>query len=177
MKGMIKQSRSFGAGAMIAVAGLLCGVGGTAQAATIELASSGAACRPVSAAAASSFYVANSYIWNTGSTNQYISCMLPDWNLLVGGDVTYLSFNWASSGTAGTVTCTVQAGGFYYGANQIASANTKSLTLAASSWGFMTFNTPLAMGTNYHNLNVSCNVPAGFKLGLIERQRSGPTTW
>ncbi|WP_460758580.1 hypothetical protein [Lysobacter fragariae] len=135
-----------------------------------------AACRATNSTGAASFYYNHTYLWNNGSTNQYLTCVLPEWNRLDGNVNTVLQMAWAAGATGGTVTCTAQVGSFHHGVNNIDQGATVSLTLAAGASGYVFFPT-MTSTVNWSTINIICNVPASFKLGLIERQRTVPDTW
>lgn len=161
----------------LAASALLGGASGDAHAGSISMPSNGTqSCRATTAAGASSFYYNHTYLWNGGATNQYLTCVLPEWNKVAGGTTTVLDMSWAAGATGGTVTCTAQMGAFYFGVNHIDQGATVSLTLAAGGNGFLEFPDMVA-SVNWHTINVICNVPPSFKLGLIERHRFVPDTW
>lgn len=161
----------------LAASALLGGASGDAHAGSISMPSNGTqSCRATTAAGASSFYYNHTYLWNGGATNQYLTCVLPEWNKMAGGTTTTLQMSWASGGTGGTVTCTAQMGSFYLGVNHIEQGSTVSLALAPGSSGFLEFPA-LVSSVNWSTINVICNVPSTFKLGLIERHRHVPDTW
>lgn len=173
---MIFSNKSAGLAAALAAGIILSGASNTAQAGTVYLSTNGTqACRSTSAAGAGNFYYNHTYLWNGGATNQYLTCVMPEWNK-GGGDTTTLQMAWAASATAGTVTCTVQSGAFYQGSNHIQQGATVSLTLAAGGNGYLEFPV-IGQSVNWYMLNMICNVPPGFKLGLIERHRYAPDTW
>lgn len=177
MNGLTKL-RSMGLVVTLATGAMLGGVGGEAHAGTISMPTNGtAACKSTTAAGASKFYYNHTYLWNNGTTNQYLTCVLPDWNLQTGGNDTVLQMSWAAGATGGTVTCTAQIGGFYLGANQIVQGNTRSATITPGGSAFMTFVNPLTHTENWQTTNIICNVPPSFKLGLIEHQKDAPTAW
>ena len=173
-----KSSGSIGLILVLAAGGLSATAGNVAQAGTISMPTNGTqACRATSSAGAASFYYNNTYLWNNGTTNQYLTCVLPDWNLMIATPDTALDMAWAAGSTSGSVVCTAQIGAYYGGANQIVQGNTQTLALAAGTNGYLTFATPMNHTTNWQSVNIICNVPAGFKLGLIEHQKTSPTAW
>jgi hypothetical protein len=98
---------------------------------------------------------------NASTTNISVVCSL--W----GDDYTAAAMTGAGvyfkneKTTAGTVTCTLQAGIPYYG--QL--ARTKSLTIAAGGYDFIPWSTAdYGTGTNMQWVNLQCSVPAGWNI-------------
>lgn len=124
-------------------------------------------CRATSSAGAASFYYNHTYIWNSSASNQYLTCVVtnrrePTSTATQGG---YMF--WTAGGTGGTLTCTAQMGSYYFGTNTISSGSTQSVTLAAGASGTITFPS-LARTASWETVNIICNVPPSFKLGLIQ---------
>lgn len=169
-------NKSAGLAAALAAGIVLCGASNTAQAGTVFLSTNGTqACRATTGTGAASFYYNHTYLWNGGSTNQYLTCVLPEWNK-GPGNTSLLTMHWAASAAPGTVVCTVQSGAFYFGVNNIQQGATLNLTLAAGANGYINFPV-IGQNYNWYTLNMICNVPPGFKLGLIERHRDAPDVW
>ena len=124
-----------------------------------------AACKATSGAGQSAFYSSNFYIWNGSASNQYLTCFMPSWNLAYAVPTIQTHFYWTAGATAGSVTCTAQSG-YYAGGNNVAQGNTQTLTLAANANNAIVFPA-LSRSSYYYSVNMICNVPPGFKLGLI----------
>ena len=124
-----------------------------------------AACKATNLAGQSAFYVSNLYLWNSSTSNQYLTCFMPTWNLGYGVNTFSTQFWWTAGATGGSVTCTAQSG-YYAGSNLVAQGNTQTLTLAANAHSYIDFPA-LSRPSYVYSVNMICNVPPGFKLGVI----------
>jgi len=157
----------------LGVAGLLAMTAAPEANAFVALPTNGAAaCKATSLAGQSAFYVSNLYIWNASTSNQYLTCFMPYWNLVYARPTYATSFYWTAGATGGTVVCTAQSG-YYWSTNNVAQGNTQSRTLAANTYQEMAFPA-LSRPVWHYTVNMICNVPPGFKLGLITQLESDP---
>jgi hypothetical protein len=131
--------------------------------------SAGSACHPVNPGIA--FTYSNNYLTNTTSTNQYVVChfQMDDDGALAVTKPTNLDIAFTSGATGGTIVCGAQEGSFFNGVNNVTSSNGQNYIMGPSSNHFIIFNTAgLTRSVFYDVLTVTCRVPPGFKMGLIE---------
>jgi len=140
-----------------------------AAAASYRDTSAGSACHPMNPGIA--FTYSNNYLTNTTSSNQYVIChfQMNDDGSTATTKPTALDVAFASGATGGTIVCGAQEGGFYSGTNFVTSSNGQNYVMAPNSNHFIIFNTTgLTRSVAWDVLTVSCRVPPGFKMGLIE---------
>ena len=149
------------------VAGVALGLAAPESKAVVTMTTNGTnACQATSGAGQAAFYSSHLFIWNGSASNQYLTCTLPNWSTAYGVNSSGTYLYWSAGAAAGgNVVCTAQSG-WFAGVSNIAQGDTQNLTLAAGATGQIVFPS-LSRPEYFYSINVICNVPPGFKLGLI----------
>lgn len=157
----------------LGIAGLLTVVpANEARAASISYNTNGTSiCRATTSAGAGSFYYNNMYIWNGSASNQYLTCVFTTARVFKTTASLYSYMFWDAGATAGSVVCTAQMGAHYSGASHVSAGNTQTLPLAAGASNYITFPA-LPRGYGGDTIDIICNVPPGFKLGLMQNNET-----
>jgi hypothetical protein len=166
----MKRETAFRTALGVVLAGLASAIAPPAVALTSHDTSAGGACHPASGSLGGSFNRNLHYLTNIGGTDAYVVC-----HLQMDDDTQAQPPIWLVvhvAGQPGTqVTCTFQAGAFYDGANRVVASTSETLGFTqAATYGRLDFDVEPLVRPNYHTLlTLNCKVPAGGRLGLIER--------
>lgn len=160
--------------ALVFVAGLQ--AAGETRAAVINLSTNGgAACKPAYGAS-TSFAFRTSYAENIGTTDQYVVCHFPNWDLGPPQGLESLQLYMTAGAYPGTVVC-VAGMGYYYNTTHFTSVLSKSVTVASAGQGgvieYLGGELP-DNGGGDESLTLNCKLPRGFKFGLIRRTQLEP---
>jgi hypothetical protein len=142
-----------------------------AAANTFHNASAGVACHPANGALAAKFIRNLNFLTNASTGDAYVVCSLPmDDAYNAPAQLDGLMVD-VFLPTPGTVTCVAQTGTFSNGSNVIqastAMTHTSSTTNVAVQFSF---NANLLQREGvYRVLTLNCKLPAGTKMGLIQR--------
>ena len=131
----------------------------------------GGACKPAYGASPN-FTFTELYAQNIGTADQYVVCNFA--NFGKGYDMTTvgvysLVVNFSAGATAGTPVCVARLG-FWTNAASVASTVVRSVTIQPGQAGEIRYNPgDLNRAYEFQTLSMNCKVPAGFRLGLIQR--------
>jgi hypothetical protein len=132
--------------------------------------SGGAACHPANGGSAAKFIRSNHTLANNNVTAQYVVCEVPldDISLQVrqiSGLVIWLT----AGSTGGSVTCTAQTGGHLSGHTRVTSSVARSQDIVANGHDLVSWVNPaLVRASDADVVTVSCRLPPGFRVGLIQ---------
>ena len=137
-------------------------------------ASAGAACHAANGALASKFTFNLNYLTNVGTTDAYVICNLAIDDAIGTPDtVTRLTVSLVVPTQGATVSCVAQAGAFYNGTNHIIQSLAESDSAdVPNAVVFLSWDQDLVRGDALNVLTLNCKLPAGTKMGLIERWES-----
>jgi hypothetical protein len=157
---------------LVPMALLFAAVALPARATAFRDASAGVACQAANGALAGKFTHNLNYLTNVGTADAYVVCSLPMDD--ASGDPTpilLLTLEVFLPTQGSTVACTAQTGAYFDGANQIKSSVAESYTSTAANvdWQLAWSGSALARMDPHHVLTINCKVPAGGRLGLIQR--------
>ena len=144
-------------------------VSNSAAASSVRDTSAGGACHALNSTA--KFTFSNNYLVNTGTNDQYVVChfQMNDDSSVALSHPSNLDLSMTAGSTPGTVLCGAQEGSYFGGVNTIISSTSSNFTMAAGTNRFFNFNAGALVRTRYWDtLTLSCRVPAGFTMGLIE---------
>ena len=151
--------------------------GPAAAASTFHDASAGVDCQAANGALAAKFTYNLNFLTNTGTTDAYVVCSLPmdDENqtpAMLEGLMVDVQLGAAGS----TVTCVAQTGYWGAGVNQIFRSSAQSHTSTIPNETDQLVWNAAALGRDgvATVLTLNCKLPAGAKMGLIQRWESVP---
>jgi hypothetical protein len=165
---MKATTTSFAAATFVLAAALA--VPGSASA-TYRDTSAGGACQAASGANEKSFNYSNNYVTNIGTTSQFVICHFA----MADGQITPTATSFFAVNTQSTqagvriVSCSLQTGSFYNGANHIISNNVSAHTYDAVGYYRLDWTeTAVVRNAVYDTVTLNCRMDPGTRLGIIE---------
>jgi hypothetical protein len=157
------------------LAAVLALTSGTTSAYTYRDESAGTACQGANGAA-SKFTYTMQYLTNVGTVDQYIVCDLTSHDVSASVlPILIFRVNYTMPQAGSSITCTVQTGSHYNGANHIVSSSSKTYTSSnPNDFGVLDWGQTIYRNSTYDVVMLNCKVSPGTRVGLIQFAEDNP---